>query len=78
MYVESKTVENIEKNTWIDLRLWQLFDLCQLESGRVDCIHILSEWWLDMIQNYPPKKVIFWVMSLLKSVYLFFVCLPTL
>ena len=36
-YVGSKTIENKEKKTWIDLRLRRLFDLCKFDLGRVDC-----------------------------------------
>ena len=33
-----KNIENKEKRTWIDLRLRRLFDLCEFDLGRVDCI----------------------------------------
>ena len=34
-------VEYNEKRTWIDLRLRQLFDLCEFELGRVDCNNVI-------------------------------------
>ena len=33
-----KTIEYKEKRTWIDLRLRWLFDLCEFDLGRVDCM----------------------------------------
>ena len=52
-YEGLKTIEYKEKRTWIDLRLGRLFDLCEFDLGKVDCILFL---WGQTVQVQKIKN----------------------
>ena len=50
-YKGLKTIEYKDKRTWIDLRLWRLFNLCKFDLSRVDCMCYLTK------QNIGPARL---------------------